>query len=275
MQLFALRDPPAEEVEIAGRTYRRVRVFKHDFYAVTSLYEAAEPTKADVPKVVVKSGRTQSFCGLPLAWYARMLRDHEEAVYAALAGVPGVPRWVGRVGASAYAIEYIEGAPLDHVDRPPAGFFDRLRELFDAVHARGVAYADSNKHSNIIVGTDGRPYLIDYQISFRRRPDWPRPLRGLVDRFADYICEKDVYHVCKHKRRICPDELTAEEEALSRRRTGLHRLHRRLTKPYRALRRRFLRAQHQSGRLVSPSADLEDHHQPEKATWRQDGEQDG
>jgi hypothetical protein len=72
----------------------------------------------------------------------------------------------------------------------------------------------------------------------------------------------------KHKRRLAPNELAPEEEALSRRRTGLHALHRKLTKPWRALRRRFLRRQHASGRLKSPTAELEDHHQPEKATWR-------
>ena len=51
--------------------------------------------------------------------------------------------------------------------------------------------------------------------------------------------------------------------------TRLHDgLHRKLTKPYRRLRRAFLRKQHETGALQSPTADLEDHYQPEKETWR-------
>ena len=265
-QMFAHRDPPAETIELAGTIYRLARVFKHDFWAMTSLYET--DAAAEIPKVVVKCGRMQPFCGLPLDWYARMLRGHEEAIYKALAGVRGVPRWAGCVGRCGYAIEYIDGKPLDHMARPPGGFFDRLRELFDAVHARGVAYADSNKRSNILVGPAGRPYLIDYQISIRRRDDLPWPISAVIGRFIKYIADRDIYHLYKHKRRICPDELTDEQEALSHRRGGLHLIHRKLTKPYRAVRRRFLRRQHEKGRLVSPSAHLEDHNQPEKLSWR-------
>ncbi|MCE5278320.1 MAG: hypothetical protein ABFD92_20910 [Planctomycetaceae bacterium] len=268
-QLFALKDPPAAELDVAGVRYRLVRVFKHDFYAMTSLYETDSP-QARYPKIVVKCGRMQPFCGLPLQALGQWQRGHEQAIYKALAGVAGIPAWVGLVGDWGYAIEFVPGLPLDHVEAPPRGYFDRMRQLLDDVHARGVAYGDGNKRSNMLVGPHGEPYLIDYQISFRRRGDLPWPLRTMIDRAADYFMRKDIYHLYKHKRRMCPQELTAEEEELSRWRSGLHALHRRFTKPYRAIRRRFLKTQHQSGRLVSPSAAMEDHHQPEKATWRQD-----
>ena len=266
-QMFALRRPPAEAIEVGGCRYRLLRVFKHDFFAATCLYEADGP--AEVPKVVVKFGRRQGFCGLPLSWVARMARGREEAVYEALRGVAGVPRWVGRVGECGYAIEYVDARPLDHLPAPPAGFFDRLRDLFDAVHRRGVAYGDANKLSNILVGRSGEPYLVDFQIAIRLPESWPRPLRTIAGAVVEYLAGRDLYHLYKHKRRLSPQELRPQEEALSRRREGLHLLHRKLTKPYRALRRRFLRRQYRRGRLVSPTADLEDHHQPEKATWRE------
>lgn len=220
------------------------------------------------PKIVVKFSRAQPFCGLPLAWTGRLLADHEESIYAALHGLAGVPRWVARLSPTCYAIEYVEAQPLDHLETIPPGLFDRLRAIFDAIHARGVAYGDANKKSNILVTTDGRPIVIDFQISLRRRDDWPRPMRSLMARAVAYLQAKDVYHLYKHKRRLAPAELTEAEDALSRKRGGLHGLHRKLTKPYRSLRRRFLQKQHEEGRLESPTADLEDHHQPEKATWR-------
>ena len=270
-QLFALREAPPAEIEIAGRRYRRVKVFKHDFWAATCLYErdsAGKLPEGTLPKVVVKFGRTQPFCGLGMTWYGRWLHAHEKGIYGALEGVRGVPRWAGGLSPTAYAIEYVEARPLDHDPAPPKGFFDELRTVLDDIHARGVGYCDSNKRSNILVAEDGRPYLVDYQISLRRRDDLPRPLSTMVAAAVKYIARKDLYHLYKHKRRISPDELTPEEDALSRRHGGLHGLHRRLTRHWRKLRRGFLRRQHDNGRLTSPSADLEDHHQPEKATWR-------
>lgn len=264
--MFALRRPPTTTVELGGCAYHLVRVFKHDFWAATCLYEAAGP--AEIPKVVVKFGRTQPFCGLPMAWYARLLRSHEQGIYQALAGVEGVPRWAGCAGESGFAVEYVDARPLDHLAAPPPGFFDRLLAVFRAIHARGVAYCDANKRSNILVGADGRPFVIDFQIAFRRRDDWPWPVRSILAAAVRYFQRGDVYHVYKHKRRLSPQELAGAEEALSRRRGRLHRMHRKLTKPYRSLRRRFLRRQYASGRLQSPTAHLEDHDQPEKATWR-------
>ena len=86
----------------------------------------------------------------------------------------------------------------------------------------------------------------------------------------DYLAGRDLYHLYKHKRRMAPERLTPDEDALSRSRGSLHLLHRRITKPYRAARRKFLRNQHQKGRLQSPTAKLEDRYQPEKQTWQTD-----
>ncbi len=265
-QLFALASSPPEILKLKAGQYRLVKVFKHDFYAATCLYEAAG--QAGIPKIVVKFGRAQLFCGLDLSWMGNFLRKREKSIYKAIAGIDGVPRWVESFGDTGYAIEYVQGHPLDHVTKPPAGFFDELRKLFDAIHSRGVAYSDANKRSNIIVGADGKPYLVDYQISVRRRKDWPWPFCVIVDKIVDYMIAKDIYHLYKHKRRISPAQLTPEEDALSRKRSGIHLIHRKLTKPYRALRRGFLKKKFQDGSLVSPTIELEEHHQPEKVTWR-------
>lgn len=271
MQMFALPDAPPEELQVAGAMYRLTRVFKHDFWAATCLYEIRSQftvRSSEFPKIVVKFGRSHPFCGLPLAWTGKLLADHEEAIYIALKGVAGLPKWVERLSSTCYAIEYIDARPLDHLQNIPTGLFDRLKIVFDEIHARGVAYGDANKKSNILVTADGKPVLIDFQISLRRRDDWIWPLRNFLHRVVTYLQAKDIYHLYKHKRRLAPEELTAEENALSRKRTGLHALHRKLTKPYRSLRRGFLQRQHTKGQLQSPTANLEDHHQPEKATWR-------
>ncbi|GAH84258.1 unnamed protein product, partial [marine sediment metagenome] len=190
--MFALRSPPPERIELAAATYRLVRVFKHDFWTAACLYElsaGAAGTEA-VPKVVVKFGRSQAFAGIPLGWVVRILRRNEQEIYGLLRGVPGVPRWMGCIGECGYAIEFIDSRSLDHDPPPPPGFFDELRRLLEAVHARGVAYVDSNKRSNILVGADGRPYLVDYQISIHRREDLPWPLREIIRAAVNYMAAR-------------------------------------------------------------------------------------
>lgn len=291
-QMFALRNGPPATVAVAGAEYRLVRVFKHDFWAATCLYRPvrgvgdAEPGRAGRPgaggsgqaggpgragDIVVKFGRAQPWCGLPLGFYARWLATHERAIYRRLAGIEGVPRCLGLVGDRAVAIAYADAQGLDHLaelGEIPLGLFDRLRALFDAVHARGVAYCDANKRSNILVTRQGRPVLIDFQIAIAERDDLPWPIRAVLRAAVRYMTGKDLYHLYKHKRRLAPARLTPAEDRLSRHRSGLHLLHRKLTKPYRRLRRWFLARQHAKGALTSPSAEIEDHYQPEKATWR-------
>jgi hypothetical protein len=262
---FALPAPPPQRLDIAGQAYTLLEVFKHDFYAATALYQ---PVAATLPRAVVKFYRLQGFCGLPMGWVGRRSREREKLAYRLLAGVEGIPRYLGDVGANGCAIEYVPAQPLDHCPSVPAEFWPRLRELFDAVHARGLAYIDANKRSNILVDQAGRPYLVDFQISLPRRDDLPWPLRSLRALLVRQFQRKDLYHLYKHKRRIAPELLSPQEERLSRRRGILHRLHAFLGKPYRIIRRAFLARQYRRGKLVSPSAQLEKRIQPEKDSWR-------
>lgn len=270
VQLFALSAPPAECIEVAGLRYRLVRVFKHDFFAATCLYETADSSGKSLRygQIVVKIYRDQPFLGLPMRWLGRFSRDHEKAIYESLQGIAHLPRFIGCIGQTALAVEYIPSKPLDHFDKPPVGYFDKMREIFRAIHARGVAYVDANKRSNMLVGQDGSPVLVDFQIAVRRRDELPWPIRNMVSSLIRYLQNKDIYHLYKHKRRMLPEELTQHEEAISRYRGPIHRLYRKITKPYRKLRRRFLGKRYREGRLVSPTSHLEDHYQPEKQTWR-------
>ena len=266
---FALTDAPPEHVDVGSGRYKIERVFKHDFYAATCLYHLVDSTDDDAcEKIVVKFGRQSSLFGLPMKWSGEFMRRREENVYSRLEGLEGIPRWLGRLGDTGYAIEYIDAVPLDHFEKVPAGFFDRIIDLMKQVHSRGVAYSDSNKRSNILVGPDGEAFLIDFQISLLLRENSPWPLNRISRAIVDYICQRDIYHLLKHKRRMAPDELTPEEDTLSRQRDLLHRIHRKVAKGWRYLRRGFLRKRFESGRMVSPTAHLEDHIQPEKATWR-------
>lgn len=224
-----------DQLEFQGRSYRCARIFKHDFFAATALYEARPDTSPapDAPrKIILKVNRRQSFLKIPLAWLGKRLRDHEVAILRDLQDLTQVPRLLGLYGPCGFMYQYIEGRSLDEGTAIPDSFFDDCKKLFRSIHERGICYLDANKRGNILVGSDRRPYLIDFQIARHFDKRWKRLRRALQ--------REDLYHLYKHKRRLRPDLLTPEEEAMSRRRSPLIRLHRFVATPLRRLRRRFL-----------------------------------
>ncbi len=248
------RQPPASffalgyaslpaEIQIAGDRWQLVRTFKHDFFAVTGLY--ARKIGADLPMAtesphlaVLKVQRTQPFQGLPLRWLGRLAARHEVAVLKALQGVPGIPTFLGTWGTTGYVHAFIPGEDLRPGLGAGAEFFQALRELLQAVHERHVAYVDTNKRENILYGSDGRPYLIDFQISFLCR-------RGARDHFlARWLLRRlqaeDWYHYYKHKTRLAPQACTADDFKRAEDRSWYIRAHRRVAQPMIRWRRKLL-----------------------------------
>lgn len=231
-----LRGGPAREsFALNGRTYRLEKVLKHDFFAVTGRYRGpgGDP-------ICLKHYHTEPWLGWPLDWAGRLMADREVRHYRLLQDLPNVPRLLGRVGKSAFAHAWVEGTDLlDRKDRLPDDFFHRLDALLGRLHAHGMAYVDMNKPDNVLVGADGRPALIDFQISWAPRPS-PWPLGAVKRRLLGLFQEADRYHVRKLKRLYRPDLMTPEEREASHRRPWFLGLHRAFGAPLRDLRRKFL-----------------------------------
>jgi hypothetical protein len=133
---------------------------------------------------------------------------------------------------------FVPGHPLQRREAVPDAFFPQLETLLRELHARDIAYVDLNKRQNILVGDDGRPYLIDFQISLQLHGGWRRVrlARWLLARFQ----RADTYHVLKHKRRLRTDQLSPGERAVVERIGFWIRLHRLIARPLTLLRRRAL-----------------------------------
>jgi hypothetical protein len=249
MRALGRKGLPASFV-IDGTMYRLAQTVKHDFWAATGFY-ASDAGR----KVVLKMGRTQEYAGFPLDWAGRWLCRREVRFYQHLADLPNVPAVLGTVGPTGFVHDYVEGRPLCK-DRPvPDGFFDRLQALIDELHRRDLAYVDTNKPENILLGADGLPHLIDFQISADLREPLPVPVplplpaavrRAIVRRMQ----RADLYHLLKHKKRLRRDEMTPDELARAGRRGFLIRLHRFLTRPYFLIRRRTFKRLRDSGQLL-------------------------
>ena len=243
-KLYSLRalgkDDPPETLEVTGVRWTRTDLVKHDFFAATAFYRDASGNRA-----VLKVGRVIPWCGVPLKWLGRRLRDREVRIYEKLHDLPNVPRMIARVGETGFLHAFVEGRPLERGKPVPDGFFAELERLMAEVHRRGIAYVDTNKPQNILLGDDGRPHLIDFQISWDRGPGW------LLRRLQ----REDLYHLRKHRRRMRPDELTPEQLAAAKQVGVWVRVHRLLTWPYFRFRRWLFRRLEKGGRLLPSGSD--------------------
>src|SRR3954471_5942987 len=201
------------EFRLGETVWRHTFTVKHDFYAATGFYQDEHGNKA-----VLKMGRSADFGGFSLEWLGRFLCLREMRFYNKLSDLPNVPKVLGTVGRTGFVHEYVEGRPLSKKRPVPDGFFAQLFELLDELHRRDIAYVNTNKPENILLGDDGRPHLIDFQISW--------DLHELGDWWLNRWClgrlqREDFYHILKHKSRLRPDELTPDERARAEHRSPL------------------------------------------------------
>ncbi|GJM26225.1 MAG: hypothetical protein DHS20C16_26400 [Phycisphaerae bacterium] len=232
--LLALgRDDLPATVALESGEYRLDKVFKHDFFAATARYVG------DNGAIVLKIGRKAWFGIVPLGWIGRWHAWHESGCYGALDDLDAVPNFLGRIGKHGLAHAYIEGHPLRKGEHVPDDFFDRLRGAIAAIHERGMAYVDLEKCENVIVGDDGQPYLIDFQISWRLSKKFGGelwPLRLLRKRLQ----QSDWYHIRKLQRRTRRDQMSDADLKASYHKPFHVRAHGYLTRPITKLRRRIL-----------------------------------
>lgn len=227
-------DPPAEVV-VNGRAYAREEIYKHDSWAATAVYASGSGER-----IVCKFNRTQPACGVSMGWLGRRLAVREARALTRLADLPRFPRSLGPVFAggrrlrNAIARTYIPGHPLGHYEAVGPNFFAELEESVVAMHARGISYVDLHKRENVIVGDDGHPYLVDFQVCYDVSHPQVRWVPGARWTF-EQLCIADLYHLGKHARRsgVIP------RDAAPKLPIWLH-LHRAVAVPLRDLRRRLL-----------------------------------
>ena len=173
-------------------------------------------------------------------WIARRLAARERVALAALEGTSGVARLLssdrleavpsadGRVPRPVDVLlrSWVPGRPLHRAEELPRDFFDNLDALVAVLHRAGVCHNDLHKEQNVLVGEDGLPWLVDFQLAS------VHPRRGR--RFRARVLD-DLRHVEKHRRRYTRDGRGPAEAAkgaghgLSRR--GIARFWRRGVKP--------------------------------------------
>ena len=136
--------------------------------------------------------------------FARRAAAREARALAKLEGVDGVPPLLGWDGRELLR-GYIAGQPMQQAQpREPSYYRDALR-LLAQLHRHGIVHNDLAKEPNLLVRTDGRPALVDFQIA------WTRGKRGRLFRL---LAREDLRHLLKHKRTYCVHALSARQHAM-------------------------------------------------------------
>jgi len=230
---------PPHEVTVGGNVYSLHELMKHDSWAATSIYSGP------AGKITCKFNRKQSVFGISMLWLGRLLADNERMTLERLGDVAQIPDSMGDVivngeqWPNAIARIFIPGHPLGRNERVSPEFFPELKAILETMHARKIAYVDLHKRENIIVGNDGKPYLIDFQIGIdaaRKRVAW---IPGM-SYFFEILSQSDFYHLAKHVVKHEPERKGDPAYDLEKLRPWWIKLHRKFAVPFRELRRRLL-----------------------------------
>ena len=148
--------------------------------------------EGDGLKLVIKSAMGRG----PLRKARQTTLEREYSAYLRLKGVEGVPVCYGLLARRYLLMEYIDGTAYRHatwVDRDQ--WFAELLLVIQAFHARGVSHGDLKSKTNMIVGSDQKPYVIDFGTTFLHE-DGFHPLNN---RLFEYSKRLDINAWVKHK----------------------------------------------------------------------------
>lgn len=139
---------------------------------------------------------------LGLRWLARHLLRREARALAVLDGLEGIPSLI-RTDRATLDRSWVDGVPMQEGRPQNKDYFCAAAKIVRRMHHLGVVHNDLAKEPNFLLTRDGRPVIIDFQLSwFVRR-------RGPVFRM---LAREDIRHLLKHKRTYCPGHLTTREK---------------------------------------------------------------
>lgn len=159
--------------------------------------------------VVVKDFSRSDF--LFRAIVGPILIRREYGALRKLVGVQGIPQLVGKLDRFSVAMEHVAGTSLDKIGRARLdnAFYKRLREVVDAMHARGVAHCDLRSRGNVMLGDGGQPYLVDFAACVYRGFGINPFTRWLFGQFV--LADRNA--ILRIKQRLSPELLSEDEKA--------------------------------------------------------------
>lgn len=184
-----------------GTQWRRERLLKADFFSHVDL--GRWPERWGDTLVVRRDVGVAAWWIKPLAYpmIRREVRALRKLEAARFAHAPRLLHWDGRF----LIRSWHDGMSLRQAQLRDPAYYDAAMDILKQVHDLGVAHNDVAKEANWLVTSDGRPFVIDFQLAQVSRR------RGWIFR---HMAREDIRHLLKHKRKYCPEALTADERRI-------------------------------------------------------------
>jgi RIO-like serine/threonine protein kinase len=153
-----------------------------------------------------------SSCPAPVrATWGRLMISREVKALQALQGIDGVPEKPFRISPTTLCYRYQEGETLRHIDREkiPVDFFPQLELAVRRIHERNYAHLDLRNRRNILMRSDGKPGILDFQTALN--------LNTLPSSVRAKIQQIDLSGIYKAWMKLSPESIDAERrDILSR-----------------------------------------------------------
>ncbi|MFC1531925.1 hypothetical protein ACFL7M_00950 [Thermodesulfobacteriota bacterium] len=142
----------------------------------------------------------------------RFLVWRESKAYRRLRGIKGVPVLYRTIGGLALIIEEVAGKDIESIGKGaalPRVFFEELRALVERIHERGLAHCDLKRAPNIILGDDGKPYIVDWSTALLKWEFRFFPFNLIYRRFI----QDDLNALTKIRLKHCPELVSHKEKS--------------------------------------------------------------
>jgi len=135
--------------------------------------------------------------GVVLVWW-------EAFIYGKLEGITGIPTLLDRPDPYTIVTRFMAGENLRETTRKPDSlYFDRLAEIINNIHSRGVVHLDLRNRRNYGIDPQGMPYVLDFGASLYI--PWPRFLRKMLGKL-------DWMGFLKIKAKLAPGLISNDEK---------------------------------------------------------------
>jgi serine/threonine protein kinase len=141
----------------------------------------------------------------------RFLIWRESKAYRRLRGLEGTATFYRVIDGLALIIAEVSGKNMEELEKDemlPEDFFKELRALAGSIHRRGLAHCDLKRAPNILLGNNGKPYVVDWSASISQREFRFFPFNRIYQRFV----LDDLNAIIKLQLKHDPDSIDPDEK---------------------------------------------------------------
>ncbi len=200
--------PKTAMIEEQGRKLVRLLGKEWNIHRIIATRKSMKPdiliAENDGEFIVAKDFRNKIW--LARSFWGPLNIMYEKFILQKLKGITGIPEFIGLEDYNCLLLSYIDGDIIKKSCQNIApGYFDRIFNIVEEIHARGVLHLDLGHKSNIMVRKNGNPAIIDFNTSIYL------PLNSFFSPILRLLSKIDTTSIMRLKVKFRPQETTFSE----------------------------------------------------------------